>query len=130
MTPPLLTPEGIDAAMARLTSLAGERDIPLSLVALRRGVDIATRELDLLRSAARRHEVPLLDTGPDFAGVDIHDTIVSLLDGHPNAYAHSVFAQSLERGFLPQLFTRAGGSDDAPRAVAVLEAMPRPRGAG
>jgi hypothetical protein len=129
-TPPLLTPEAIDAALARLTGLAEERDIPISLVALRRGVDIATRELDLLRSAARRHELPVLDTGPDFAGVDIHDTIVSLLDGHPNAYAHSLFARSIERGLLPQLFARASGLDSAPEAVAVLEREPRPRRAG
>jgi hypothetical protein len=120
--------------IARFASLAldGLRSAaPIAtLVALRRGVDIATRELDLLRSAARRHELPVLDTGPDFAGVDIQDTIVSLLDGHPNAYAHSLFARSIERGLLPQLFGRASGLDSAPEAVAVLEREPRPRRAG
>jgi len=52
---------------------------------------------EAVQTFCRRHEIPFFDLLPDFVGRPDTAVRVSVFDGHPNAFAHGIVAESVYR---------------------------------
>lgn len=96
----------MDDVIAEFKNISERRKIGLTFVALRWGVDQNERDFDAFRRVLTRYEIPLIDTAPVFheangEGYSFREGgsryAVYRADGHPNAEAHRLFAEAIER---------------------------------
>lgn len=68
------------------------------------------QDLQAIAALAQRHGMVFVDTSRQFAGTRIDDYSIQLLDSHPNAKAHALFAATLFNAIQSQqLFGSDGG---------------------
>ena len=93
--PPVYDIDAIRQIFREFHQIAGNEQIGLTWVVLRRGRDLHQREFEIIEGLSRELEIPLIDTGPAFASVAFRDTVVSRMDPHPNVHAHGHFATAI-----------------------------------